>query len=367
MTCNAEELDRIGRAAGLEVTSTRAGGIEKAVTFEQAGPELGSVRPIRFNTGPGRTSDLAALREAGQAIERLGYSTFALADHFMIRFAPLIALQAVADATDTLRLTQTVLNQDLRHPAVLAKELATLDVLSRGRLQVGLGAGWMRAEYEQAGIRYDRASTRIARLEEVVVILKGLFGDGPFSHTGEHFTIDALRGTPRPSQRPHPPIMIGGGGRQLLSVAGRHADIVQIMPRLPREPRPAEPHPFSAEAYEQRIDWVRAAAGDRFGAVELGAQLLDATITDDPEAAFERLVQSFAARGSTGGAVPSRADLAASPMVAIGSLDDVCRKIVDVRARFGISYFTTPLGTSPEAFAPVVKRLAGRTAEPDPA
>lgn len=330
------------------------------VTGEPSEAHPSPARPIRFNTGPGRISDLEALREAGQAIERLGYSTFALADHFMIRYAPLIALQAVADATSTLRLTQTVLNQDLRHPAVLAKELATLDVLSQGRLQVGLGAGWMQAEYQQAGIRYDPAAARIARLEEVVIILKGLFGDAPFSYSGANFTIDALRGTPRPLQRPHPPIMIGGGGRKLLSVAGRHADIVQIMPRLPQEVRPAEPHPFSGEAYEERIGWVRTAAGDRFGDIELGAQLLNVTITDDPEAAFEACFQSFGrqVRGSSGGAVPSRADLGSSPMVVIGSLDDVCRKILDVRDRFGISYFTTPLGASPESFAPVVERLA---------
>ncbi|KPM54183.1 F420-dependent oxidoreductase [Frankia sp. CcI49] len=318
-------------------------------------------RRFRFNTGPGRTPDVGALRQAGQRIEALGYSTFALADHFMIPFAPLIALQAVADATSTLRITQTVLNQDFRHPAVLAKELATLDVLSEGRLQIGLGAGWMRAEYEQAGLRFDPAPARIERLEEVVVILKGLFGGEPLHHAGRHFTVDGLRGTPRPHQRPHPPIMIGGGGRRLLSVAGRQADIVQIMPRISRG-GPAEPErdPFGADTYLEKIDWVRAAAGDRFADMELAAQLLHVTVGAEPDEEFESFYQGFVRqRVDTGvGAVPSREELRASPMVFVGSLDEVCAQFVDVRDRFGFSYFSTPLGATAEALAPVVERLA---------
>ena len=285
-----------------------------------------------------------------------------MADHLTLPFAPLLALQAVADATSTIRLTQTVLNQDLRHPAVLAKELATLDVLSGGRLQIGIGAGWMKAEYDQGGLRYDRASVRIERLEEVVVILKGLFGDEPFSFSGRHFTINGLNGLPKPVQRPRPPIMIGGGGRRLLSVAGRQADIVQIMPRVSAGEPAAGPSPFSAEAYEERIGWVREAAGDRFDEIELGAQLLNVTITDDAEQGFETFLQNFGRllqrMGHDG--PPPRQELLSSPMVAIGTLDEVCAKIVEVRDRFGISYFFAPLGSKPEVLAPVIERLSGR-------
>src|SRR5689334_10785446 len=184
-------------------------------------------RPIRFGFTGGHSSKRERLLDSARTVEALGYSTFGLADHFVRPLAPLIAGQAVADATTTLRITQTVLAQDFREPAVLAKELATLDVLSEGRLQVGLGAGWLRQEYEGASIRFDSAPARIERLEETAIILKGLFGDEPFSFAGEHYTINEMRGTPTPVQRPRPPIMIGGGGRKLLSVAARQADIVQ--------------------------------------------------------------------------------------------------------------------------------------------
>ncbi|XVQ14138.1 TIGR03621 family F420-dependent LLM class oxidoreductase [Spirillospora sp. CA-255316] len=321
-----------------------------------------AVRPIRFCTGPGRLRDRDDLVEAGRTIERLGYATFALPDHFMIPFAPLLALQAVAGATSTVRLTQTVLNQDFRHPAVLAKELATLDVLSRGRLEIGIGAGWMRAEYEQAGIGYDPAPVRIERLEEVVAVLRGLFADGPFSFRGKHFTVADLDGTPKPVQRPHPPIMIGGGGRRLLSVAGRQADIVQILPRplggAGTGAGPDGPRPFTGDAYAERIGWIREAAGDRFEEIELGAQLLDLTVTDDPDGRFEAFYQRFHRR--VGDAVPSREELRASPLLAIGTLDEVCEKLLRTRERFGISYLMAPIGAAPESLAPVIERLAGR-------
>ena len=133
-------------------------------------------RPFRFGFTGGASSKRVKLLESARAVEALGYSTFGLADHFVRPFAPLVAGQAVADATTTLRVTQTVLAQDFREPAVLAKELATLDVLSEGRLQVGLGAGWLQQEYDDASIRFESASVRIARLEETAIILKGLFG-----------------------------------------------------------------------------------------------------------------------------------------------------------------------------------------------
>ncbi|MFC5744320.1 TIGR03621 family F420-dependent LLM class oxidoreductase [Actinomadura rugatobispora] len=333
--------------------------------MRRSGRAAAAVRPFRFCAGPGRLPDRAALVEAGRTIERLGYATFALPDHFTMPFAPLLALQAVADATSTVRVTQTVLNQDFRHPAVLAKELATLDVLSEGRLEIGIGAGWMRAEYEQAGIAFDSAPARIERLEEVVAVLKGLFAEGPFTFGGKHVTIAALDGTPKPVQRPHPPIMIGGGGRGLLSAAGRQADIVQILPRPlggagtgSTGAGAGGPRPFTADAYEERIGWIREAAGDRFDDIELGAQLLELAITDDPDERFEVFFQRFGRR--LGDAVPSRDELRASPLLAIGTLDEVCERLLLTRERFGISYLMAPIGARPESLAPVIERLSGR-------
>src|SRR5438067_1845401 len=229
------------------------------------------VRPFRFGFTGGASSKRAKLLEAARTVEALGYSTFGLADHFVRPFAPLIAGQAVADATTTLRITQTVLAQDFREPAVLAKELATLDVLSEGRLQIGLGAGWLRQEYEDAGMRFDPAPVRIARLEETAIILKGLFADGPFSFSGDDYTINNLEVRPTPVQRPSPPIMIGGGAKLVLSVAARQAGIVQLMPSNRGGTTSLDPTQFSAPAIEEKISWIRDAAGSRFDEIELSA------------------------------------------------------------------------------------------------
>src|SRR3954468_17215 len=209
-----------------------------------------TTRPIRFSFTGGSSSKRERLLDSARTVEALGYSTFGLADHFVRPLAPLVAGQAVADATTRLRITQTVLAQDFRQPAVLAKELATLDVLSEGRLQIGLGAGWLRQEYEDASIRFDPAPVRIARLEETAIILKGLFGDGPFSFSGEHHSVSALDGLPKPVQRPGPPIMIGGGGRKVLGVAARQADIVQLMPSNPGGRSLLDASQYSAAAIE---------------------------------------------------------------------------------------------------------------------
>ncbi len=318
-------------------------------------------RPIRFGFTGGASSKRDRLLESARAVEALGYSTFGLADHFVRPLAPLIAGQAVADATSTLRITQTVLAQDFREPAVLAKELATLDVLSEGRLQVGLGAGWLRQEYVDASIAFASASVRIARLEETAIILKGLFGDEPFSFEGEHYRVRELRGTPAPVQRPRPPIMIGGGGPKVLAVAARQADIVQLMPTNRGGGTGLDPSQFSAPAIEEKVGWIREAAGSRFEEIELSAQLLECVVTDRPE---EHLAD-FADRIATvtermGGARVDLGadDLLASPIVAVGSLDEVCRRLRDTRDRYGITYFAAPIDAKPETLAPIIEALA---------
>ena len=277
----------------------------------------------------------------------------------MMPFAPLVALQAIADATTTLRVGQLVLAQDFRHPAVLAKELATLDVLSGGRVEVGIGAGWMPADFEQAGIPFDPPSVRIERLEESVVVLRGLFGDGPFSFSGKHFTISGLDGTPKPVQRPHPPIMIGGGGPKLLAVSARQADIIQVLPGPNRSTPSLNLHALTPRSYLEKIDLIRDAAGTRFDDIELGALLLNVTITDDTERATDEFLARFGGPGQAATNGPSRDELLASPVVAIGSLEQVCDKLLATRDNFGLSYFTGPVGTRAESLAPVIERLAG--------
>lgn len=319
-------------------------------------------RPFRFGFTGGASSKRQKLLDAARAVEALGYSTFGLADHFVRPFAPLIAGQAVADATTTLRITQTVLAQDFREPAVLAKELATLDVLSEGRLQVGLGAGWLREEYEDAGIDFLPTPARIERLEETAVILKGLFSDGPFSCSGKHFTIRSLVGVPTPVQRPRPPIMIGGGGRKVLSVAARQADIVQLMPSNRDGRMGLDPSQFSAPALEEKIGWITDAAGARFDEIELSAQLIECAVTDRPDEHLSDLAARIASvtERMGGGRIDFGGEaLRASPIVAVGSLDEVCQRLIDTRERFGISYFVAPIDAKPEVLAPVIAALSG--------
>ncbi len=318
--------------------------------------------PFRFGTGAGLLGDPAKLIGLARRSEELGYSTFGMADHFMIPFAPLVALQAVADATTTIRVSQTVLDQDFRHPAVLAKELATLDVLSGGRLQVGVGAGWMREEYEQAGIHFAKASARIERLEEVVVVLKGLFAGDPFSYSGAHVTITELAGTPRPVQQPRPPIMIGGGGRKLLGVAARQADIVQIMPSIPRGELTTSAYEFTSEAYEEKVGWIREAAGGRFDEIELGAQFLHVAVAADRDRAYDEFLERFVPMQRSVGSelTVSKNTFLSSPVVAVGTLDEVSEQLEETRARLGISYWTSAVGAHPAQLAPVIERLAGR-------
>jgi probable F420-dependent oxidoreductase len=319
-----------------------------------------TTRPIRFGFTGGASSKREKLLDSARTVEALGYSTFGLADHFVRPFAPLIAGQAVADATTTLRITQTVLAQDFREPAVLAKELATLDVLSEGRLQDGLGAGWLRQEYEDASLRFEPASVRIERLEETAVILKGLFGPEPFSFEGEHYAISDLKGTPTPVQRPRPPVMIGGGGRKVLSVAARQADIVQLMPSNRGGRTSLDPSQFSAPAIEEKIGWIRDAAGSRFDEIELSAQLLECAVTDRPDehlADFAERIALVTERMGGARVDLGRDDLRKSPIVAVGSLDEVCERLVDTRDRYGISYFAAPIDAKPEVLAPVIEAL----------
>jgi probable F420-dependent oxidoreductase len=303
-----------------------------------------TVRPIRFGFTGGVSRKREKLLDSARAVEAMGFSTFGLADHFVRPFAPLVAGMAVADATTTLRITQTVLAQDFRNPAVLAKELATLDVLSEGRLQVGLGAGWLRQEYEDASLPFPSASERIARLEETAIILKGLFGEEPFSFDGEHYRIRELTGVPTPVQRPHPPIMIGGGGRKVLSVAARQADIVQLMPSNRGGHAGLDASQFSAAAIEEKIGWIREAAGDRFDDIELSAQLLECTVTDTPDEHLSDFAERIAAVTERMGGARIDLDvdeLRDSPIVAVGSLDEVCRQLVETREKYGITYFAT--------------------------
>jgi probable F420-dependent oxidoreductase len=280
----------------------------------------------------------------------MGYSAFYMPDHFDDQVAPIAGLMAAADATETIRIGSLVFDNDYRHPVVLAKEAATLDLLSDGRLDLGLGAGWQASDYEQSGIPYDRPGTRIERLEEALQIIKGILAGGVFSFTGKYYSITGIEGYPLPVQKPHPPIVLGGGGRRMLTLAAREADIVHINYNL-REGRINNElvHTGRAAVTDEKLGWVKSAAGDRFDDLELAATIFFTSVTDD--------------RGAVAEAVAPRLEMEPRevlemPHFLIGTADQIAEDLQARRERFGFSFIVVQ-GEAADALAPVVERLAG--------
>ncbi len=312
------------------------------------------MRPFRFLAGATEPVSAREFAERVRRAEAYGFDTLVFPDHLVEQLAPVPAMAMVATLSDRLRVAPFVLNNDLRHPAVLGHDLATLDLLSDGRLDVAIGAGWNRPEYEAIGISYDRPATRIDRLEEGIAVLKGYFGEAPFSFAGEHYTISELNGHPKPVQRPHPPFMIGGGGRRVLELAAREAQIVGLAPRAGREGR-GDSASITWEATVEKVGWVRQAAGDRFTQLELNVypSRVEPRITDDARAALRVAADEIGARL---GERPDEADLRDSPHIWIGSLEELTAKALRLRAELGVS--SLMLGEVDE-LAPLVERLSG--------
>ena len=312
------------------------------------------MRGFRFLAEPGAVVDGKALAEKARRAESIGYDVLVVSDHLLDQFAPIPAMATIAAATDKLRIGTFVFNNDLRHPAVLAQDLATLDILSGGRLEIGIGAGWNKPEYDEIGLPFESGPTRVARLEESIAVLKGMFGDGPFSFAGSHYTIRDRDGRPKPVQRPHPPLMIGGGGRLVLSLAGREANTVSLAPRLGKDGR-GDPASLTFPATAEKIRWVREAAGDRFGDLEFNVYPSGTppVVTDHARQEIAKVRERLLARS---GQEVSEDDLLESPHVFIGSIDGLVDKFWALRERLGIS--SIMVGDI-EALAPVVERLAG--------
>jgi probable F420-dependent oxidoreductase len=285
-------------------------------------------------------------------IESLGYNQVAMVDHFNPTYSPVPGLTAAAIVAPSLRVVATVFDNDFRNPVLLAKEMATLDQLSGGRVDVGIGAGWLLRDYEQSGVPYERAGVRISRMEEALAVMKGAWRGEPFSFEGEHYTIKDLEGYPPPVQQPHPPIYIGGGGDRMLSIAGREADIIGVHVRFGPE-RAATSEDVYRDEMIRKIDVIREAAGSRFDGIELALLLFGAKVIDskaDQEAEIARIA------GANGMSVE---EAAASPYFLVGSETELVEQIQGLRETFGISHFTIVAGDA-DGFAPVVARLSGR-------
>jgi probable F420-dependent oxidoreductase len=311
-------------------------------------------RPFTFLADAFEVSSAHELGERARAAEALGVTTFVLPDHLVGQLAPVPYLAAVAALTERIRISGFVHNNDLHHPAVLAQELATLDVLSEGRLDVAIGAGWNGAEYAAVGLPFAPVPVRQARLAESVAVIKGCFAAGPFSFAGEHYTITDHDAEPKPVQQPHPPFLIGGGGRTTLELAAREAQTVGLAPRILRGGVP-DPRSYTWAATEEKIGWVRDAAGERFDELTLNVypSFWPITVTDDLEAEATKVVTALTERS---GIELSVAEVIASPHIFIGSHDRFVEKFTELRDRLGISSF---LVGELDELAPVVQRLVG--------
>jgi probable F420-dependent oxidoreductase len=305
------------------------------------------IHPFRFGIlladSPSRQAWVDTVRRA----EELGYTTLLIPDHFDGQLALVPALMAAADATTRLRLGSLVADNDFRHPLALAKEAATLDLLSEGRLELGVGAGFRPSDYAPTGIRCDEPAVRVERLEEAVLVIKGALRSQALNFSGRHYAVTEYTGRPAPVQSPIP-LMIGGGGPRILRLAGREADIVGIAANL----APSQPdlgREYLSQRIEQKLQWVREGAGERFPDIELQTMVPIASVTDD----------SDGARAEAGARFGLTANEAADTLLLlVGSLDQMAETLMDRRRRLGISYYVFFAGAM-EPLAPLVSRLTG--------
>jgi len=314
-------------------------------------------KPFQFLADAREIVSGRELAQRARDAESIGYHELVIPDHLIPQLGPIAGCAWIASATTKLRVGSFVHNNDLRHPAILAQELASIDVLSEGRLDVAIGAGWNRPEYDAIGLAFDPTPVRQARLIEAIAVLKGAFGDTPeagFSFEGESYRISGLDGQPKPVQRPHPPFLIGGGGRKTIELAAREADIVGLAPRI-LPGRGTDPHSLTVAATEEKIGWVRRTAGDRFERLVLNVYPSGwpVTVTDDPRAEARQVIDRLRSRS---GIELTEDEVLDSPHVFVGSLGGFAEKFAMLRERLGISSFMVG---EVDALAPVVERLAG--------
>jgi probable F420-dependent oxidoreductase len=311
---------------------------------------MAPAHPFRFGVDLQEPIAGMSWLDSARAVESLGYTTLFVPDHFDEGYGPIASLAAAAAVTSTLRLGTLVLACDFRHPAVVARELATIDLFSEGRLEVGLGAGWKRLDYERSGIPMDPPKVRVDRMIEHTNVLRRLFAGETVDFHGEHYRISDLDGTPEPTQPGGPPFLIGGGGRRVLRFAATHADIVGVNPSIHSgEIDTAAAQDALPSSIDEKVGWVREAAGERLDDLELNTWLSVAEITDDAPAFAEVIATLFESDPES---------VLASPLTLIGSESEVAERLHARRERWGYSYVVIP-GTHVHEFAPVVARLTG--------
>jgi probable F420-dependent oxidoreductase len=303
--------------------------------------------PFRFGMQAAVAPTMSAWRDQARMAEDLGYSTLYVSDHLDAQFEPLVALTVAAEATSTLHVGSGVLNNDLRNPVVLAKEIATLGLAAEGRVEVGVGAGWLRSDYEQAGIEYDEPAVRVDRLAESLTVMKTLWSEGEATFEGRHYTVTGARCEPRPASPPR--VMVGGGSRRILTVAAEHADTVGVNTSLASGQKGGDlASQATFDHFDRCLAWVREGAGDRFSSIELQIMAFATRVVPGRRAAV---------RTATMLGLPGE-DALELPIVLLGTSDELCERLLERRERWGFTNIVVP-AEAVESFAPVVARLAG--------
>lgn len=341
------------------------------------------MRPFRFALQLSSPIPGLSWPETARRVEAAGFDSLLVADHFADQWGPIVAMTAAAMATTELSVGCLVFDNDYRHPAVLAKEMASLASLAPGRVEVGLGAGWMKWDYERIGMPLDPPGVRVGRFIEGFHVLRQFFAGGEVFGDGEHYQIGGLPGSP---VAPMPPrLMVGGGGPRMLKFAARNADIVAVTARIPSgEVDSAALLDSAPAAVDEKIAWVRDAAGDRLADIDLNCLVFLAQVTDDPEgvatavaamlggsAPIERGVGATLrhAADEAGGdhvdatAAPAtlgQADVMASPAVLLGTKESIIEQLLARRERWGFNYIAMQGADVIEAFAPIVSALRGQ-------
>ena len=303
--------------------------------------------PFRFGVQAAVAPTMSAWRDQARMAEDLGYSTLYVSDHLDAQFEPLVAMTVAAEATSTLHVGSGVLNNDLRNPVVLAKQIATLGLTAEGRVEVGLGAGWLRSDYEQAGIAFDEPAVRVDRLAESLAVMKTLWSEGAATFAGRYYTVRDAHCDPRPASPPR--VIVGGGSRRILTVAAQQADTVGVNISLASGEKGGDlASQATFDHFDRCLTWIRDAAPDRFDSIELQIVAFATRVVASQRAAL---------RTATMLGLPGE-DALELPIALIGTADELCERLLERRKRWGFTNIVVP-GEAMESFAPVVAQLAG--------
>jgi probable F420-dependent oxidoreductase len=318
------------------------------------------VRPFRFGLQATRIHDPAAWLAHARRAEQDGYSTLLIPDH-VGRLSPFPALMAAAAVTERLNLGTWVLNQDFRPPAVLAQEVAAVQILTNGRLELGIGAGWAKQEYLQTGLQFDEGKVRVARFGEYLQIVKEMLAArAPYSFRGQWFTLEAYPPLPHLEFQPAPRIAVGGGSKMVLSIAGRLADTISVATRATPDGL-FDVSNMTRASVENKLRWIREAAGDRYGEIELNMTLRFVRVVEDRRAAARTILEQWRAPGSRVARVDELGedDILESPYFALGTVGQIVEQLQAAREQWGFSYIQVG-GEDIDVFAPIMERLVGK-------